>query len=559
MTGVMEQSGNMSEGARQSDHSDTQIEGQDSGDDIVINGTGVSGQAGILTRDAVAFLARLHRKYEGRRRELMALRAARQERLDAGEMPDFLTETQHIRNADWQIAPLPHDLHNRKVEITAPTGRKMVINALNSGAACYMADFEDSNAPTWANMIDGQINMRDAVRRRIDFATPDGGKKYTLDGKIATLMIRPRGWHLVENHIRVDGAPVAAGIMDFALYFFHNATACLSNGSGPYFYLPKIESHLEARLWNDIFVDAQDWLGIPQGSIRATVLIETILAAFEMDEILYELRDHSAGLNCGRWDYIFSIIKKFRLQRAFVQPDRADVTMTVPNMRAYTLLAIKTCHRRGAPCIGGMAAQIPVKEDAAANDAAFAKVLADKEREVADGHDGTWVAHPGLVSLAAQAFATLGDKPNQIERLRTDVAVTAADLLSTPPGTITPEGVAMNIRVGIRYLEAWLRGHGCVPLYHLMEDTATAEISRAQLWQWAFHRVAMSDGVTIDRDYVRRAIDSELDAIRDTHDGDLSATGFVEAARLFADMSTTDNFPEFLTLGAYDMLIAGES
>ena len=510
----------------------------------------------ILSEEALGFIATLERKFGGRRHELLAARDARQARIDAGELPDFLPETADVRAGDWKIAPLPEDLKDRRVEITGPTDRKMVINALNSGAYCFMADLEDSNCPTWDNMIGGQINLRDAARRQIDFTDPKSGKTYALKDRIATLLVRPRGWHLDEKHILIDGKPAAGGIVDFALYFFHNHAALKAAGTGPYFYLPKMESHLEARLWNDIFVDAQNLLGVPQKTIKATVLIETILAAFEMDEILYELRDHSAGLNCGRWDYIFSIIKKFRKNPDFLMPDRSQVTMTVPNMRAYSLLAIKTCHKRGAPCIGGMAAQIPVKGDETANAEAFAKVKADKEREANDGHDGSWVAHPGLVPVALEAFNAVMKGQNQIDRQRDDVSVSAADLLAVPEGTITDQGVRMNIQVGIRYTEAWLGGNGCVPLFNLMEDAATAEISRAQLWQWAKLQAKTADGTALSRDAVSALIAEEVGKIRDDLGEYYGRTRFDQAAELFEKMALAEDFPVFLTLPAYEMVIA---
>lgn len=509
----------------------------------------------ILTPEALGLIAILHRKYGQRRLDLLKAREERQERLDAGELPDFLPETKSVRDGDWTIAPLPQDLQDRRVEITGPTDRKMVINALNSGAYCFMADLEDSNCPTWDNMIEGQINLRDAIRRSISLDDPKSGKHYALQDKTATLIVRPRGWHLDEKHILVDGEVCSGGIVDFALNVFHNGAEALSRGTGPYYYLPKMESHLEARLWNDIFVHAQDLLGIPQKSIKATVLIETILAAFEMDEILYELRDHSAGLNCGRWDYIFSIIKKFRNRPDFVMPDRAQVTMTVPNMRAYSLLAVKTCHKRNAPCIGGMAAQIPVKGDEAANAEAFAKVKADKEREANDGHDGSWVAHPGLVPVALEAFNAVMKTPNQIERKRDDVSVSAEDLLKVPEGKITDAGLRTNIQVGIRYTEAWLGGNGCVPLFNLMEDAATAEISRAQLWQWAKHQAILDDSTKLSRDYISKVIAEEMEKIRREIGDSYAGTRFDQAGKLFEEMAIAEDFPDFLTLPAYNMVV----
>src|SRR5438874_9199499 len=441
----------------------------------------------ILTPKALAFVAKLQRHFGTRRKQCLEHRQERQRRLNQGEGLDFLPETKHIRDGDWKCAPIPSDIQDRRVEITGPTDRKMVINALNSGAKIFMADFEDANSPTWRNMIEGQINLRDAIRRTITFTSPEG-KEYKLKENLAVLLLRPRGWHLVEKHVLVDGEPVAGGLFDFGVYFFHNARELLARGSGPYFYLPKMESHLEARIWNDAFNLAQDEIGIPRGTIRATVLIETIPAAFEMDEILYELRDHSAGLNCGRWDYIFSCIKKFRAEKDFILADRALVTMTTHFMHSYSLLCIKTCHRRNTFAMGGMAAQIPVKNDPKANEEAFAKVRADKEREAGDGHDGTGVAHPGMVQLATDAFNPIMKNPNQIDKKREDVSVTAKDLLDFgPKGPITEAGLRTNVSVGVQYLEAWLRGSGAVPIFNLMEDAATAEISRAQVWQWIRH------------------------------------------------------------------------
>jgi malate synthase len=510
----------------------------------------------ILTPEAVAFVAKLTRAFRQRRDELLQKRAERQQQIDDGVMPDFLAETQHIRESDWRVASIPSDLLDRRVEITGPTDRKMVINALNSGASVFMADFEDSNAPTWANMIDGQINLRDAVRRTIEYTREDG-KQYALNEKTAVLLVRPRGWHLDERNMLVDGAPVPAGIFDFGLYFYHNVRELLAHDTAPYFYLPKTESHLEARLWNDIFNKAQDELGIPRQTIKATVLIETILAAFEMDEILWELRDHSAGLNCGRWDYIFSYIKKFRNHPQFVLPDRSQVTMTVDFMRSYSQLVIKTCHRRGVHAMGGMAAQIPIKNDEAANELAFAKVRADKVREVRDGHDGTWVAHPGLVGVAKEIFDTYMPQANQIaEKPREDVQVTAADLIRVPSGAITENGVRQNLKVGIQYLEAWLDGNGCVPLYNLMEDAATAEISRTQLWQWLKHGVHLEDGRESTPALYRQFLEEELQAIRSEIGDDRFEGGRFElATKLFNDMITSDDFMEFLTLPAYEYLL----
>ena len=506
--------------------------------------------AEILTPDALAFVAKLQRAFGARRLESLARRQARQAALDCGEPLDFLPDTKHIRESDWTCAPIPADLHDRRVEITGPTDRKMVINALNSGAKMFMADFEDANSPTWANMVEGQINLRDAIRRTITFTNPDG-KEYRLSEKTAVLLVRPRGWHLVEKHLLVDGEPVAGGLFDFGLYFFHNAKELIARGSGPYFYLPKMESHLEARLWNDVFNLAQKELGIPQGTIRATVLIETIPAAFQMDEILYELRDHSAGLNCGRWDYIFSCIKRFRNKPDFLLADRALITMTTHFMRSYSLLCIQTCHRRNTFAMGGMAAQIPVKNDPAANEEAFAKVRADKEREARDGHDGTWVAHPGMVQLALDAFNAVMPQPNQIDRPPNDCNVTAKDLLDfAPSAPITEAGLRQNISVGVQYLEAWLRGHGAVPLFNLMEDAATAEISRAQVWQWIRHpRGLLDDGRKVTKELFRRVLDEELAKVQR-----FASDRFDVARELFDQITTDDEFVEFLTLPGYEKL-----
>ena len=508
----------------------------------------------ILSPDALRFVAKLARRFGSTRDSLLQKRMRRQEEIDGGKMPDFLPGTSEIRQSNWKIAPVPKDLEDRRVEITGPVDRKMVINALNSGAKVYMADFEDSHAPTWAGTIQGQQNLRDAIRGTIQFVNPEGAK-YSLKPPLATLLVRPRGWHLVEKHLDVDGRPISASLFDFGLFFFHNAKALMEKGTGPYFYLPKMESHLEARLWNDVFVMAQQELGVPRGTIKATVLIETILAAFEMDEILYELREHSAGLNCGRWDYIFSFIKKFNRYPQFILPDRAQVTMTRHFLRSYSLLAIRTCHRRGAHAIGGMAAQIPIKSDPEANAQAIAKVLDDKEREVADGHDGTWVAHPGLVPIAKEVFDRDMPGANQISRLRDDVSVTAADLLKVPRGTITDSGLRTNLRVGVQYLEAWLRGTGCVPLYALMEDAATAEISRAQVWQWIRHGAALPDGRKITVELSRSMLQEELEKIRSTMgDAAYKSGQFERASELFDSIMTSEEFVQFLTLPAYQYL-----
>ncbi|PWC43571.1 malate synthase A [Azospirillum sp. TSO22-1] len=511
----------------------------------------------ILTPEALAFIAELEGRFGPERERLLDVRRKRQALIDAGETPDFLPETKAIRAADWKIAPLPHDLLDRRVEITGPVDRKMVINALNSGAKVFMADFEDANTPSWSNQIEGQINVRDAVRRTITFQDPATGKAYALNPKTAVLKVRPRGWHMEERHVRYEGQPISAALFDFGLYVFHNARELLARHSGPYFYLPKLESHFEARLWREVFVVAEDWLGLPHGTIKATVLIETILAAFEMDEILYELRDHSAGLNCGRWDYIFSAIKKFRNDPAAVMPDRSEVTMATHFLQSYSLLAIRTCHRRGAPAIGGMAAYIPVKNDLEANEVAFSRVRADKEREASNGHDGTWVAHPGLVPVAQEVFDAYMPGPNQIERKRADVAVTAADLLQVPEGPKTEKGLRLNVAVGIGYIEAWLRGLGCVPLFNLMEDAATAEISRSQVWQWVRHGASLDDGRAVTLELVDAVIAEELVAWK----GRLGAAAYdagkwAEAAALFRDLVARTDFVEFLTLPAYDRIVA---
>src|SRR5687767_13400961 len=506
--------------------------------------------AEILSPEALQFVAKLHRKFESRRQELLARRAARQKEFDAGAKPDFLAETKSIREGAWRVAPQPQDMLDRRVEITGPTDRKMVINALNCGAATFMADFEDANCPTWHNMIDGQINLRDAVRRTISFQ--QNGKHYRLNARTAVLIPRPRGWHLDEKHVTVDGKPVSGGIFDFALYFFHNAQELLGRGSGPYFYLPKMESHLEARLWNEIFVASQEELTIPRGTIRATALIETVVAAFEMDEILYELREHSSGLNIGRWDYIFSCIKKFRANKNFCLADRAQVTMTAPFMRAYALLLVKTCHRRGAPAMGGMAAQIPIKNDPAANEAALEKVRQDKLREVTDGCDGTWVAHPALVPVAKEVFDRHMPRANQYERQRPDVNVSAAQLLDFKPDKpITEAGVRNNISVGIQYLGAWLAGNGCVPVFNLMEDAATAEISRSQIWQWIRSpKGVLDDGRKVTVDLFKKFLSEELGKVK----ASFSEGRYDEAAALFEALTADDTYVEFLTLPAYRLI-----
>ena len=525
------------------------------------NGVEITGDIGprfgeVLTRDALGFVAKLERTFGRRRLESLQRRAERQAALDRGEALDFLAETKSIRESDWQCAPIPKDIQDRRVEITGPTDRKMVINALNSGAKIFMADFEDANAPSWRNMLEGQINLWDAIRRTIEFSSPEG-KEYRLRQQVAVLMPRPRGWHLVEKHVLVDNRPVSAGLFDFGLFFFHNAKELINRNSGPYFYLPKMESHLEARIWNDVFKLAQDELGLPQGTIRATVLIETIPAAFEMDEILYELRDHSAGLNCGRWDYIFSCIKRFRNKPDFLLADRALITMTTRFMHSYSLLCINTCHRRNIFAMGGMAAQIPVKNDPAANEQAFAKVRADKQREAGDGHDGTWVAHPGMVQLALDAFNEKMPQPNQINRKREDVKVSASDLLAFGPSEpITEAGLRTNVSVGVQYVEAWLRGHGAVPLFNLMEDAATAEISRAQVWQWIRHpNGKLTDGRKVTKELFRSVLNEELEKIKAQGGEQRFNSGrFTTARDLFDQITTNDEFVEFLTLPGYDLL-----
>jgi malate synthase len=514
-----------------------------------INAPILPGFETVLTLPALELVARLHRAFEPRRQQLLAARAERARRLDAGERPDFLPETKAIRDGDWKVAPIPKALHCRRVEITGPVDAKMVINAFNSGADSYMTDFEDSNSPLWSNQVQGQINLRAAIKRELTLE--QNGKTYKLNDKIATLQVRPRGWHLDEKHVTVDGQRVHGGIFDFALFMVHNAHEQIARGAGPFFYLPKLESHLEARLWNDVFVMTQNELGLPQGTIKATVLIETILAAFEMDEILYELREHSAGLNAGRWDYIFSCIKKFKLDQNFCLADRAKVTMTAPFMRAYALLLLKTCHRRGAPAIGGMSALIPIKNDPEKNAVAMQGIINDKRRDATDGYDGGWVAHPGLVEASMKEFVdVLGDRPNQLDKQKPEVAVTAADLLNfQPEAPVTEAGLRMNINVGIHYLGAWLAGNGCVPIHNLMEDAATAEISRSQVWQWIRSpKGVLDDGRKVTADMVRGLVPEELAKIKaGGFDGK-----FDRAAEIFTQMSTQEAFAEFLTLPLYE-------
>jgi malate synthase len=520
----------------------------------VIAPSGVERAEEVLTPDALALLLHLHRRFEPRRRALLAARADRQRTFDAGELPDFLPTSADVRSATWRVAPVPGDLADRRVEITGPPDRKMIINALNAPVSTFMADFEDSCSPTWDNLLRGQVNLSDAVRRRIGFTDP-AGKLYRLNERTATLIVRPRGWHLPEKHVHIDGEPVAAALFDFAIYLANNHEALARAGSGPYFYLPKLESHLEARLWNEVFVAAQEQLGIPRGTIKATVLIETILAAFEMDEILFELREHSAGLNCGRWDYIFSYIKKFRNRADSVLPDRSAVSMDRALLKSYVDLLIHTCHRRGAHAIGGMAAQIPIRNDPAANAAAMERVRADKLREARAGHDGTWIAHPGLAGIASQAFGEVMSGIDQLGVLREDVHVSAADLLRAPDGAITEAGIRLNIRVGVQYLEAWLGGNGCVPLYHLMEDAATAEICRAQLWQWLRHGSRTAEGRTFTPEYFHELLSEELERIHREVGAARTQSGvFPTATRLFAGMVTDESFDEFMTLPAYELL-----
>ncbi|SHI57837.1 malate synthase [Hymenobacter daecheongensis DSM 21074] len=507
--------------------------------------------AEILTPSALAFVAELHRRFDHTRRELLLRREARQKEFEAGKLPDFLPETRMIREKPWTVAPLPADLLDRRVEITGPVERKMIINALNSGAKVFMADLEDSNSPTWANVIEGQRNLRDAVRRTISLSTPT--KEYKLNAETATLMVRPRGWHLLEKHVLVDGEPISASLFDFGLYYFHNVHELCSRGSAPYFYLPKLESHLEARLWNDVFGLAQWSLKMPKCTIKATVLIETLPAAFELNEILYELREHSAGLNCGRWDYIFSYIKRLGLKPEFTLPDRAQVTMTVPFMAAYSQLVVQTCHRRGVHAIGGMAAQIPIKNNPEANEQALDKVRQDKLREAKNGHDGTWVAHPGLVPVALEVFNELMPQPNQIDNKREDVQVTAEELVRAPAGHITEEGLKLNIDVAIQYLESWLGGNGCVPIYNLMEDAATAEISRAQVWQWVHTPgTKLHDGRDVTLELYRSLVPGQLEKIKALVGEERYTSGqYLRAARLFDRMVISEKFIEFLTVPAY--------
>ena len=509
----------------------------------------------ILTKDALDFIIMLESEFGERRKELLLKRQKNQKKINNGIVPDFLEKTRHIRESDWKINAVPNDLQDRRVEITGPVDRKMIINALNSGVKVFMADFEDSNSPTWDNIINGQINLRDAINRTISFNHPVKNKIYSLNDKIATLMVRPRGWHLNEKNISLNGQPISASLFDFGLYFFHNAKKLISNGTGPYFYLPKLENHNEAKLWNDVFIKSQEFLGIPIGTIKATVLIETILAAFEMDEILYELKEHSAGLNCGRWDYIFSFIKKFKNNEDFILPDRSEVTMSRHFLKSYVKLLVYTCHKRGAHAMGGMAAQIPIKNDDEKNNIAMNMVKEDKEREAIAGHDGTWIAHPGLAPIALNAFNDIMPNSNQIDKEIENPNIQSEDLLRVPKGTITEEGIRNNIKVGVQYVEAWLLGNGCVPLYNLMEDAATAEISRAQLWQWLKHKCLIEEKQTFTKSLFIKFLNEELDKIKNEIGMERFNNGkFDSAATLFKDMIISDNFDEFLTLPAYNYI-----
>ncbi len=513
----------------------------------------------ILTPEALHFILALHLRFNSHRKSLQLEREVVQQKIDKGWKPGFMMETAAIRDSQWLISPPPEDLKDRRVEITGPVDRKMIINAMNSGANIFMADFEDSNAPNWDNIIGGQINLRDAINRTISFTNPENGKEYSLNDKCATLFVRPRGWQLEEKHIEINGEPISGSLLDFGLYFFHNAKALLKNGSGPYFYLPKIESYHEARLWDDVFLFSQNYCGVPYGSIKATVLVETILATFQLNEILWELKDHSAGMNCGRWDYIFSFIKKFRNVAGHVFPDRSQVTMTVPFMRAYTQLVIQTCHKRGAHAIGGMAAQIPIKGNDKANEIALAKVNADKLREVTDGHDGTWVAHPGLVSLAKEIFNEHMKAPNQVNRKREDFSCTEKELLDVPEGTITEEGLRHNINIGILYLESWLRGNGAAAINNLMEDAATAEICRTQVWQWIQSKARLEDGREINLGLYIDLRDDEIEKIQHTVGSKVYQEGqYTQAICIFNKLVVQHKWDDFLTLSAYDLILSNK-
>ncbi|KIW10181.1 malate synthase, glyoxysomal [Exophiala spinifera] len=520
-------------------------------DGVAINAPIKDSYRKILTPEATAFLALLHRTFNSTRKELLKRREVRQAELDRGVLPDFLPETRHIRDSDsWKGAPPAPGLIDRRLEITGPTDRKMVVNALNSNVWTYMADFEDSQAPTWDNQVSGQVNLYDAIRRQVDFKIGEKDYKLRTDRVLPTLIARPRGWHLEEKHFTVDGEPISGSLFDFGLYFFHNAHELVKRGTGPYFYLPKMESHLEARLWNDVFNLSQDYIGMRRGTIRGTVLIETILAAFEMDEIIYELRDHSAGLNCGRWDYIFSFIKKFRQNPQFVLPNRDDVTMTVPFMDSYVRLLIKTCHRRGVHAMGGMAAQIPIKDNAEANDKAMDKVRQDKLREVLAGHDGTWVAHPALAPIAAEVFNKHMPTPNQLFKRREDVSITRNDLLNTNlPGSVTEDGIRKNLNIGLGYMEGWLRGIGCVPINYLMEDAATAEVSRSQLWQWVKHGIKTAEGKTVDKAYALKLLKEQANELASKAP---KGNKFQLAARYFEGQVVGEDYADFLTSLLYN-------
>jgi malate synthase len=519
-------------------------------DTLTINGPMNPAYEAILTPDAQAFLCELAERFGARRESLLAKRVERQKRIDAGEFPDFLPETKNIRESDWKVAPIPAPLQDRRVEITGPVDRKMTINALNSGAKVFMADFEDSLSPTWDGVMDGHINMHDYARRELDYTSPEG-KSYKLNDTIATLIVRPRGWHLEEKHVLYKGKPISGSLFDFGMYFYLSAQKLIENGTGPYFYIPKLESHEEAKLWADVFAYSEERIGLAKGTIKATVLIETIMAAFEMDEILHALKDYCVGLNCGRWDYIFSFIKKFSKHKEFVLPERAQVTMTTHFLRSYSKLLIKTCHRRGAFAMGGMAAFIPVKNDEAANDKAFNAVRTDKEREAGDGHDGTWVAHPALVPVAKEVFDRLMKGPNQVDRQLNDVDVKATDLLKVAEGGISENGLRNNISVAIQYMAAWLKGNGCVPIFNLMEDAATAEISRSQIWQWIHHERTLDDGRAITLELYKTLLAEELKTIKDENGTDLP---YDKAAEMVTDLVSKKEFAEFLTLPAYAQL-----
>ena len=542
-------------GARRDTRLRTAVKGRRAVPGVTIKAPQVPRVDEVLTPAALAFLAELHRKFDPQRKALLAARAQRQKRFDAGELPDFPSATKEIRDREWVVAPIPSDLQDRRVEITGPVDRKMIVNALNSGATHYMADFEDANSPTWANNIAGQVNLKDLWVGKIAFTDPETGKHYAVGANPAVLIVRPRGWHLPESHLFVDGAPISGALFDFGLAFFHNAKAQIAQGTGPYFYLPKLEGHREARLWNEVFQFAQEELDIPQGTIKATVLIETFPAAFEMDEILWELREHIVGMNAGRWDFIFSFIKTLAKNPNYVLPDRGQVVMGEAFLGAYAALLVRTSHRRGASAMGGMAAQIPIKNDPEANERAFAKVRDDKEREVRDGYDGTWVAHPDLVPVAKEVFDRLMPQPNQLSRMRLHVRVLRDDFLKIHEGTRTEEGFRLNIRVGVQYIEAWLRGRGAVPIYNLMEDAATAEISRAQIWQQIKYSATLENGVKVTRDFFERALREEMQRVEEEIGAEVYAEGrFAEAIELFRSISLSENFIEFLTIPAYRLL-----